>query len=277
MAYSYKGAISFGLIYIPITLNVVIKNNDISFNMLDKKTKSRVKYKKTCVDCGNREVKQIDIVKGFEYEDGKYVLFEDDDFEKIKTKRDKNITIETFVDIAEIDPILYDKAYYVVPQGGEQAYNLLLHAMEEEGKVAIAKTVMGTKECLIAIRVKDGQMLLNTLFFNEEVQINPAKEIKSEIKESELKMAKLLIENMSGTFDVTKFKDEYRVKVKKAIETKIAGKKIISKKESDINPVSNLMDALVSSIKELDTKPKKIVKKPSKALQAKAKTTRKKA
>ena len=103
MAYSYKGSISFGLVYIPVTLHSTIKENDIGFNMIDKKTMSRVKYKKTCADCEGREVKQEDIVKGFEYEDGKYVIFEDKDFEKIKSKKDKNITIEKFVNLSEVD------------------------------------------------------------------------------------------------------------------------------------------------------------------------------
>lgn len=103
MAYSYKCSISFGLMYIPVTLHAAVKAQDISFNMLDKKTMSRVKYKKTCEECDGREVKQEDIVKGFEYEDDKYVVFTDEDFEKLKTKKDKNITIEKFVDIAEVD------------------------------------------------------------------------------------------------------------------------------------------------------------------------------
>ena len=120
MAYSYKGSISFGLVYIPVTLQSSIKQNDIGFNMIDKKTKSRVRYKKTCEECDGREVKQEDIVKGFEYEDGKYVIFEEKDFEKIKTKKDKNITIEQFVEVAEVDPIYYDKPYYVVPTGGDR-------------------------------------------------------------------------------------------------------------------------------------------------------------
>ena len=159
MAYSYKGSISFGLVYIPVTLHNSIRQNDIGFNMIDKKTMSRVRYKKTCEDNENREFKQEDIVKGFEYEDGKYVIFEEKDFEKIKTKKDKNITIEQFVDIADIDPIYYDKSYYVVPTGAEKAYAVLLTAMEQSGKAAIAKTVLGIKETLVMIRAKDGQML----------------------------------------------------------------------------------------------------------------------
>ena len=152
MAYSYKGSISFGLVYIPVTLHSTIKNNDIGFNMIDKKTMSRVKYKKTCADCDGREVRQEDIVKGYEYEEGKYVLFDEKDFEKLKSKKDKNITIEQFVNLAEIDPLYFDKPYYVAPTGAEKAFSVLLSAMEEEGKAAVAKTVLGTKETLIAIR-----------------------------------------------------------------------------------------------------------------------------
>ena len=170
MAYSYKGSISFGLVYIPIKLHSSIKNNDIGFNMIDKKSLSRIKYKKTCVDCDNREVKNEDVVKGYEYEDGKYVIFEDKDFEKIKTKKDENINIECFVDISEIDPLYFDRPFYVMPTGANHAFKILLRAMELEHKVAIAKTVLGTKETLIAIRAKNGEMLLNTLFFFEEVR-----------------------------------------------------------------------------------------------------------
>ena len=157
MAYSYKCSISFGLVYIPVTLHASVKTQDVGFNMLDKKTMSRVKYKKTCEECDGREVKQEDIVKGYEYEDDKYVVFTEEDFEKLKTKKDKNITIQKFVDIAEIDPIYYDRPYYVNPTGAENAYALLLRAMEEEKKVGIAKTVLGNKETLIALRAKDGE------------------------------------------------------------------------------------------------------------------------
>lgn len=255
MAYSYKGSISFGLVYIPVTLHNSIKQNDIGFNMIDKKTMSRVRYKKTCENNENREVKQEDIVKGFEYEDGKYVIFEDKDFEKIKTKKDKNITIEQFVDIAEVDPIYYDKPYYVVPTGAEKAYAVLLTAMEQSGKAAIAKTVLGTKETLVMIREKNGQMLLNTLFFADEVVKNPAKEVTEKGNAAELKMAQTIIESMTGKFEPEQYKDEYREKVQEAIEKKIAGKEIAAPKEKNFGTVSNLMEALTKSL-ELTKKPK---------------------
>lgn len=228
--------------------------------MIDKKTMSRVKYKKTCADCDGREVKQEDIVKGFEYEEGKYVIFEESDFEKIKSKKDKNITIEKFIDLSQVDSLYFDKPYYVVPTGAEKAFTVLLKAMEEENKAAVAKTVLGTKENLILIRAKDGQMLLNTLFFEEEVTKNPAKEIKEEGNEQELKMAKALIEGMSGDFNPEEYKDEYRAKIQEAIEQKIAGKEIIAPKEKEEGTVANLMDALKKSL-ELATGGNKKTKK----------------
>ena len=256
MAYSYKGSISFGLVYIPVTLHNSIKQNDIGFNMIDKKTKSRVRYKKTCEECDGREVRQEDIVKGFEYEEGKYVIFEEKDFEKIKTKKDKNITIEQFVEIAEVDPIYYDKPYYVVPTGAEKAYAVLLTAMEQSGKAAIAKTVLGTKETLVMIRAKDGQIA-------DEVVKNPAKEVSEKGNAAELKMAQTIIESMTGKFEPEKYRDEYREKVQEAIEKKIAGKEIAAPKEKEIT-VSNLMEALTKSL-EMTKKPKTPVKRAPKS------------
>ena len=253
MAYSYKGAIAFGLVYIPITLTISVKEQDIGFNMIEKKTKSRVKYKKTCVDCNDREVKNEDIVKGYQYEKDKYVIFTEDDFEKLKTTKDKNITIERFVDINEVDPIYFDKAYYVNPTGADKAFNVLLKAMESEKKAGIAKTVLGTKETLLLLRVRKGEMLVNTLYFHNEVQKPPSVE-KTKISKQELDLAKSLINQMSGPFEPHKYKDEYNEKLQKAIKRKIDGNEIVESKE-DKEPVKiiNLMEALQKS---LEVKPR---------------------
>ena len=175
--------------------------------------------------------------------------------EKIKSKKDKNITIEQFVELAEVDPIYFDKPYYVVPTGAEKAYAVLLTAMEQSGKAAIAKTVLGTKETLVMIRAKDGQMLLNTLFFADELVKNPAKEVTEQGNAAELKMAQTIIESMMGKFEPEQYKDEYREKVQEAIEKKIAGKEIAAPKEKNFGTVSNLMEALTKSL-ELTKKPK---------------------
>lgn len=268
MAYSYKGAITFGLIYIPINLSVAIKDNSIGFNMLEKNTMTRVQYKKTCVDCGDKEVKAEDIVKGYQYEKDKYVIFSDEDFEKIKSAKDKQITIDRFIDIAEIDPLYFDKAYYVVPQGAEKAYKLLLTAMEQEGKAGIAKTVLGNKQTLICLHVKNGVMLVNTLFFHEEVQNNPTKKIDAEVNKKELEMAKTLISAMQEPLNIEEYRDEYREKLQEAIAAKIAGKEIVAAKEqADSGKVLDLMKALEMSLKETHTRAAKARYKPSKVTQ----------
>ena len=266
MAYSYKTSLNFGLVYIPVTLHSAVRENDVGFRMIDKKTMSRVRYVKTCEDCGGKPVRQEDIVKGFEYEDGKYVIFEEDDFEKLKTKKDKNITIEKFVDVSEVDPLYFDKPYYVVPTGAEKAFSVLLSAMQEEGKAAIAKTILGTKETLIMIRAKDGQMLLNTLFFAEEITANPAKEF-SVGGEKELQMAKAIIESMTGEFRAEEYKDEYRERLQAAIERKISGKEIVSPKEKGNGSVGSLMEALTKSL-ELAKKPKAPVRRTTRKKKA---------
>ena len=250
MAYSYKGSISFGFVYIPITLHASTQEHGISFHLLDKKTKSRVKYKKTCVDCKDKEIKNEDIIKGYEYEKGKYVLFDDDDFEKIKSIKEKSIVIEQFVNVDEIDPIYYQKAYYVVPTGAEKAYYLLLQAMEQENKAGLAKSIIGTKENLIIIRAKNHQMILNTLFFEDEIKSNPNQEITEKVTQAELKLAKTLIQEMTAPFKPKQYKDEYHQKIKKAIEAKIAGKKIVAVKEKTQVPIVDLMEALKNSLKQ---------------------------
>mgnify|MGYP001863843574 FL=1 len=248
MAYSYKGAISFGLVFIPITLSASIKNNDIGFNLIDRKTMSRVKYKKTCVDCDNKEVKNEDIVKGYQYEKDKYVIFTEKDFEKLKTEKDKNITIEQFVNLSEVDPIYFEKSYYVKPTGGEKAYYVLLDAMEKEKKAGLAKCVLGTKETLILLRAKNGNMLVSTLYFYDEVMKAP--EVKRpKILKKELDLATTLISQMTEKFKPEEFKDEYNKKLKKAIKAKIAGNNIVVQKERKApSNVINLMDALQKSL-----------------------------
>ncbi|MBQ4535270.1 MAG: Ku protein [Clostridia bacterium] len=253
MAYSYKGAITFGLVYIPITLSVSVKGNDIGFNMIEKKTMTRIKYKKTCVDCNDKEVKQEDIVKGYQYAKGKYVIFTDKDFEKIKTPKDKNITIQQFVDLDEVDPVYYDKAYYVNPSGADKAYSVLLEAMEHKNKAGIAKSVLGTKETLLLLRASGGKMLVNTLYFHDEVQKTPVVK-KSKITKQELELAENLIEQMTAPFKPEKFKDEYNEKIKKAIKRKIEGNEIIEPQEKEQPAkIINLMEALQKS---LASKPK---------------------
>ena len=252
-----------------MTLHAAVKAQDVGFNMLDKKTMSRVKYKKTCEECNGREVRRADIVKGYEYEDDKYIVFADKDFEKLKTKKDKNIMIEKFVDIGEIALIYYDRPYYVNPTGAENAYALLLKAMETEGKADIAKTALGNKETLLVLRAHNDQILVNTLFFADKIQASPIKEIKAKSSESELKLAESIIEGMSGEFRAEEYKNEYRERVKATIEEKIAGKEIVRAKESVPNTAAYLMEALQASLKGLNKADRKASRKITSVKKAK--------
>lgn len=255
MAYSYKGSLSFGLVYIPITLHSATRSNDISFNLLDKKTMSRVQYIKTCVDCEGAPVETNNIIKGYRYDEDKYVTFEAEDFEKLKSKKDKNITIEQFVDLQEIDPIYFNKSYYVVPSGAERAFVLFKKALFNKNKVGLAKTVLGTKETLIAIRVLNDELVLSTMHFYNEIQENPIKEMSNiVIDEAELGLADLIIANMSAPFDPAKYHDEYKEKIQGAIEAKIAGQEFSTPVESATTSIAGLMEALTASIEATNKK-----------------------
>lgn len=251
MGKSYKGAIRFGLIYIPITLHTVVRSNNVGFNLIEKNTMSRVRYKKTCDGCDGKEVNNKDVVKGYEYEDNKYVIFDSEDFEKIKSKRDRNITIDKFVNLSDIEPIYYNKPYYVVPdKGAEKPFTLLLKAMEKSKKVGIAKTVLGTKDTLIGLRVKNGIMYLNTMNFYEEIVEPPYIIEKTKTDKKELELAIALLDSMSTKFNPEEYKDEYRQKIISAIESKIEGKEIIISNDEDINPALDLMTALEESLEK---------------------------
>lgn len=259
VAYSYKGSISFGLVYIPIVLHSAVSDTSISFKLLEKKTKSRVKYKKTCEDCNEKEIGNQDIVKGFEYEDGKYVIFSEEDFENLKTPKNKTISIEQFINLQEVDPIYFDKSYYVEPTGGEKAFLLLLTAMEKEHKAGLAKTVLGTKEVLVLLSAVQGQMLLKTLFFETQIKKNPCKEINEKLQKAEIDLAKNLIAQMSAPFQPKKYKDEYRLRIEEAIEKKLQGKEIVASSKQAPSTALNLMEALQASLEAYPKSKKSLV------------------
>ena len=245
-----KTAISFGLVHIPVTLKPSVKSNDISFNLIDRQTLSRVKYEKTCVDCDGRVVKQEDIIKGYQYERGEYVFFDDADFEKLKTKKDKTIAIEKFVPLNSIDPIYYEKAYYIIPdKNAVKAYSLLSQAMQKEHRVGIARTVIGTKEHLVSLRTAGESLVLNTMHFDDEVGVAPVV-TKEAVDERELDLGVLIIQSMSGDFVASDYKDEYREKVMQAIQAKIEGKEIAKPKAVKSAQIINLMDALRQTLED---------------------------
>lgn len=250
MAVSHRTVISFGLVAIPIALYTATRDNDIRLNQLHKEDKQRIKYKKTCKNCG-KDLDSEDIVKGYEYDKDKYVIVTDEEIEKIKTEKDKSIEILHFAQLDQISPVYYEKTYQAFPEtGGEKAFDLLRSALMSEQKIAIGKTVMGTKDTLMAIIPREDGMIVSTMFFEDEIKELQKEYKKTEPIEQELNMAKMLIGSMDTPFDPGKYSDNYQVKLKELIEDKIAGNEIVS--PASDNPVSviNLMDALKESVEK---------------------------
>lgn len=245
---SAKAAISFGLVHIPIELNPVVKNNDAAFNMLHKKCGSRIKQQKVCPHC-ETEVKPPDIIKGYEYTPDHYVTFTDEDFAKLKLANDKNIEIIAFVDLKEIDPIYYEKSYYLSTKTSNKAFNLFKKALNKAGKVAVAKTVLGTKFYYVVLRFGKNNILMNTLYFDEEIYVE-ADDSADNFTKEELEMANRLIEAMSDKFKPEKYKDEYQTRIKEAIDKKIKGQKIVKAKVKKTKSVADLMTALQKSVEQ---------------------------
>src|SRR4026209_494187 len=211
----WSGSISFGLVNIPVKLFNAISRKSVSFNQIDSRSGSRIKLRKVSAQ-DESEVPPDAIVKGYELSSGEYVLIDDDELAALDPEAARTIDIEEFVDLAEIDPIFYDSAYYLAPDKATvKPYALLAEAMERSQKVAIARFVMRTKQYLAAIRPQDGKLLLSTMVYADEV--NPAEEVPElthldsvDVSERELAMARQLIESLSTDFEPEKFEDTYR-------------------------------------------------------------------
>jgi len=257
MAVSHRSVISFGLVAIPISMYTATQDNDIHFNQLHKEDQSRVRYKKTCAHCG-KELKSEDIVKGYEYDKDRYIVVTDEEIEKIKTKKEKSIQILHFAQLNQISPVYYDKTYQAIPDsGGERAFELLRSALMKEQKIAIGKTVIGTRDTLMAIIPRENGMLISTMFYQDDIKDLQQSYNIPEPTEQELKMAQVLINSMDTPFEPAQYKDEYQSKLKELIETKIAGKEVVAAKPEQAGNVINLMDALKASIeKQKDEKAK---------------------
>lgn len=248
MAVTLKTVISFGLVAIPIALYTATQDNDIHFHQLHKDDNSRIKYKKTCAHCG-KEIGPGDIVRGYEYDKDHYVVVTDEELERIKTEKEKSIQILHFAQLDQISPVYYGKTYQATPEaGGEKAFELLRAALMDEQKIAIGKTVFGTKDTLMAIIPRKDGMLISTMYFEDEVKDLPKSYNKPEPADAELNMAKTLINSMNTFFEPEEYKDEFQVKLRELLETKIAGKEIVAAAPEENGNVIDLMEALKASV-----------------------------
>ncbi len=253
----WSGSISFGLVNIPIKLYPAVSKKGVSFNQIDAKTGARVKMQRVSAADGT-EVPYEQIVKGYELSPENYVLLEPAELDALEPESSRSIEIEEFIDLVDIDPVFFDTPYLVAPvKSAEKPYALLAKAMEEQGKVAIARFVMRTKQYLGALRPKDGMLVLSTMVYADELS-SPAeiKELQDlsaiEVSERELKMASQLIDSLSVDFDPTRFRDEHRDRVLALIEQKAAGEEIRIEAPTPIDngKVVDLMAALEASVAE---------------------------
>jgi DNA end-binding protein Ku len=250
----WSGAISFGLVNIPVRLYSAVSRKTVRFHQLDSADNGRIQQKRVNPRTGE-EVPYENLVKGYEIGPDTYVVIDPDELDSLAPEKTRTIDIEDFVDIDQIDPIFYDHPYYLAPgTGAEKAYKLLLDAMNESGKVAIARVVLRSKENLVAIRPRDGVMTMETLLFADEV-IPPDSlddmpdSLGKKTTKRELDMAQQLIDSLSGDFEPEKYRDEYRDRVLDLIERKAQGEEIVVEEQpEEPKKVPDLMAALEASI-----------------------------
>jgi len=259
----WKGAISFGLVTIPVGLYPATEEKSLKFNQLHDEDFGRIKYQRYCSKCGE-EVPFEHIVKGYEYEKDKYVVLTDDDFDAVPVESSRAIDIVQFVDREQIDPLYFQKSYYLVPEEtGLKAYALLRQAMSEDGRVAIAKIALREKEHLATLRFTDNVFVLETMFWPDEIRAAEFEVLdqKVSIRPQEVKMAKSLIDNLTSDFKPEEFADAYREALLGIVEKKIAGEEIEVVPEPETTKVVDLMEALKASV---ESTKKKAAASPSK-------------
>ena len=244
-----KSSISFGLVNIPITINPILQDNDVSFNQLHKKCLTRIKYVKYCPHC-KKEVKQSDIIKGYKINENKYITLTSEELKKLRVDSDGNIEIVGFVGTNEIDPVFYEKSYVLSVPNKSKAFSLFKDALEKSKKIAVAKTILSTKFYYVAIRMMNGVMIMTTLYFNEEINI-PDAISSAKYTKKELDLAMRLIDSLKMKFSPEEYVDEYQENIKKAIKDKQRGIKSKSVKVKQNNNIKDLMQALELSLKNV--------------------------
>jgi DNA end-binding protein Ku len=252
----WSGSISFGLVNVPVKAYTAVRDHDVHFHQLDKKTGSRVRHRKVAEDSG-KELDAADVEMGFEISKGRYVKFNREELNELRPPSTKSIDVNEFVALDEIDPIYYERTYWLAPdgEGAAKAYQLLLAAMEERGRVAIGTVVMRNKQYLAAIRPLDGALAMSTMRFADEVVPRsavegvPSRRAKPDPKT--LRMATQLIDGLAAEWNPDQYHDTYVEELRKRIKAKEAGKQIVDKEVSEPTggKVLDLMAALEASVK----------------------------
>jgi DNA end-binding protein Ku len=273
----WNGSLNFGLVNIPIGLAVAQQRKDIAFRTLHRECGTPIKQKRYC-PFHERDVEAEELVKGWEFTKGQFVMVEEEDLESVALTRSQSIDIIRFVPISEVDPIYFDRAYYLAPAnaaGQRRPYVLLLRAMQEAEMAAVGKFVLWGKENLCVIRPLGDSLALETLYFAEDIRSR--EEIdeavgETKVKDAELAMARQLVDSLVGEFDPEDYENEYRRDLREMLEAKLEGKEITRPEPAPVAPVVDLMDALKQSVAQAQKK-----KAPAKAKSKKAPASRKRA
>jgi DNA end-binding protein Ku len=246
----WKGAISFGLVTIPVAVYPATEEKTLRFNQLHDEDGGRVRYKRVCEKDGE-EVSFEHIVKGYEVEKDRYVVLTDDDFDSVPIQSSRAIDIVQFVDIDQIDPVLFKKSYYLIPdETGAKAYALLREAMSHDDRVGIAKVSFRDKEHMAALRFKDDAFVLETMFWPDEVREADfgGVDVDLEVRDQELAMARQLIDSLTSQWNPDEYTDEYRQALLRIVEAKLNGEEIEVVEPEPTAKVVDLMEALKASV-----------------------------
>jgi len=274
----WKGAITFGLISIPVRLYSAVSEKGLKFHLLHEEDGGRIKYQRTCSKCG-KEVTWDDIVKGYEYSKDHYVQFTDEELDAVDLDTVRAIDVVSFVPLESIDPIYFNKTYYVAPEpSGIKAYKLLQEALEAEKQVGIAKVALRDKEHLATVRIMEHEgkpvFVLETMHWPDEIREPEFEELDKNVtvRDAEVKMARQLVQQLADDFKPGEFRDEYREALEELVNKKVEGEEITvaATPEEEPTKVVDLMEALKASVEEAK-------KRRAPAASAKKKTTKRKA
>ncbi len=255
----WNGSISFGLVNIPIGLALATQRNDVSFRTLHRECRTPIKQKRWC-PVHERDVEPDELVKGWEFAKGQFVLVEESDLESVALQRSQSIEILRFVALAEVDPVYFDRTYYLAPVAAEaqrRPYVLLLRAMQESGTAAVGKFVLWGKENLCLIRAQDDALVLETLFFADDVRSKEEIEESvgaTEVREPELALAGQVIQSLVGAWSPADFENDYRRDLNAMLEAKLAGEEVVRPEPAAETPVVDLMEALRRSVADVQSR-----------------------
>jgi len=247
---AWKGFITFGLISIPVKLYPAARSSRVGLHQLHAACKTRLRQPLFCPTC-NRIVERSEVVKGYEYEDGKYVVIDPEEIKKITPESARAMEILAFVKESEIDPLFFDSSYFLVPEDqGKKAYKLLLKTMEDKNRVAIAKLTMHQREYTVFLRPYDHGIALHTMYFADEIREAPGygKTDNVKLTPQEIKLADQLVDNLSEEFQLKKYHDEFETRLRALIEAKQKGREIVAAPHKERAPVIDMMAALKKSL-----------------------------